>query len=65
MEIGDAMNEDEYSDSHDDTSNEEEHQRKKDEDQENEMWDSDQELDDGWEVHSRKRWQKTQDIWGD
>ena len=61
-EMDEEMHEDEYCDSYDDTSDEEEQQRKKDGDQGNEMWDPDQELDNGWEVHSQKRWEKTQDI---
>ena len=60
-----GMNKDVYSEIYVIKSNEDEQQREKDGDQGNEMWDPDQELDDGWEVKSQKRWQKTQDIWDD
>ena len=29
------------------------------------MWDPDQEMDDGWEIRSQNRWQKSHNIWGD
>ena len=51
------MSDKEYSDSSDEISDEVEQQEEKEQEQGNEMWNPDQELDDGWETRSQERLQ--------